>query len=141
MSRWEELLALVAPALAEADQVAAEAAPTLTQARPSAPTEAASRAAEEARPTQASFVWSDGSRYDGDVIDGELNGNGEYVWPDGSHYEGEFLNGNPHGMGIYSWPDGSQYIGEFREGNVTGNGEYLWPDGGSGEASQGETEG
>lgn len=33
-------------------------------------------------------------------------GFGVQEWPDGSRYEGEFLNGFKHGKGRYSWKNG-----------------------------------
>lgn len=34
------------------------------------------------------------------------NGPGVQEWTDGSRYEGEFLNGLKHGNGIFTWPNG-----------------------------------
>jgi hypothetical protein len=32
------------------------------------------------------------------------NGYGVYTWPDGSRYEGDWLNGVKNGRGKYYWP-------------------------------------
>ena len=41
----------------------------------------------------------DGSRYEGEFLDGEITGKGERRYPDGSVYTGEFRLGEKHGYG------------------------------------------
>lgn len=33
-------------------------------------------------------------------------GKGKYVWLDGRTYEGDFVNGKMEGYGIFKWPNG-----------------------------------
>ena len=40
----------------------------------------------------------DGGSYDGDMVDGVIEGKGRMSWPDGSFYQGEFKNG------LFPWP-------------------------------------
>ncbi len=39
-----------------------------------------------------------------------------YIWSDGSKYEGEFKDGKPNGRGTLTFPDGKKYVGGFKEG-------------------------
>ena len=43
--------------------------------------------------------------------DVKQNGKGIEVWSDGSYYLGNFLEGVKEGHGIYFWADGSKYSG------------------------------
>ena len=36
------------------------------------------------------------------------------TWPDGGIYEGEFVNGKMEGKGIRNWPNGNYYDGQFK---------------------------
>jgi len=33
-------------------------------------------------------TWPDGSRYEGDYVDGKKEGNGKFYWSDGNVFEG-----------------------------------------------------
>ena len=59
------------------------------------------------------ITLENGDRYEGEIKDSILNGQGLYTWANGDRYEGEFLNDLPHGRGIYQWVDGRAYNGEF----------------------------
>ena len=73
-------------------------------------------------------TWTDGERYEGDFVDGELT-RGVYTWADGNRYEGEWRNYEPHGRGVFTWADGGRYEGDFIDGNRTGRGVYTWANG------------
>jgi len=48
----------------------------------------------------------DGSRYDGDFVDGKFHGHGKYYFADsGKIYEGGFKDNNMSGNGVMIWPD------------------------------------
>ncbi len=47
---------------------------------------------------------------------------GVETWPDGSRYEGQYVEGRKEGHGKFTWADGSHYIGHFSDGNIHGNG-------------------
>ena len=42
---------------------------------------------------------------------GNKDGFGKYTYINGATYEGEWLNGVIQGIGIYLWPDGKEYYG------------------------------
>ena len=65
--------------------------------------------------------YTDGSRYDGEVLNGKRHGRGTYVWPDGSRYSGDWRDGKKHGRGTYTWTDGTRHVGEFRHFHGRGN--------------------
>ena len=39
------------------------------------------------------------------------HGKGRYEWPDGSYFDGEWLENNINGFGEYKWTDDRGYIG------------------------------
>ena len=47
------------------------------------------------------FTWPDGRRYEGEFLNGHLQGLGAMTWPDGSSYKGEWKNDLPHGRGVF----------------------------------------
>ncbi|MGI9465079.1 MAG: EamA family transporter [Aestuariivirgaceae bacterium] len=57
-----------------------------------------------------------------------------HTWPDGSRYEGEWLNGQAHGFGTMEWSNrtawpGDRYEGEWSDGLLDGAGTYFRADG------------
>ena len=42
------------------------------------------------------------------------------VWSDGSYYHGNFLNGVKEGDGVYFWADGSKYTGQWHSDEMSG---------------------
>ena len=56
------------------------------------------------------------------------NGEGVYGYPDGSKYEGQFLDGKPDGWGTFSYVSGDRYIGSFNNGYKHGKGTYYYAD-------------
>ena len=61
-------------------------------------------------------------RYEGELRDGKLDGQGVYTMASGILYEGEFRDGKFHGQGILTSPDGVRYEGRFWEGQPYGEG-------------------
>ena len=57
------------------------------------------------------------------------NGKGIEVWSDGSYYLGNFLEGVKEGQGIYFWADGSKYSGMWSNDEMSGFGTFGWADG------------
>lgn len=85
-------------------------------------------------------IAPDGSRYDGDMVDGLYHGKGKLSW-DGGYYQGEFKNGVFEGKGYFEniWMN---YKGEFSNGYMTGYGELKYNDSEyKGEVVNGQMEG
>ena len=74
-------------------------------------------AADQA-PATRTLVWSDGTRYVGEVIDGKRSGKGTIFWQDGTRFVGEFQNDMRNGMGTMIMPDGAVYSGMFKDNEL-----------------------
>lgn len=69
------------------------------------------------------YLWSDGSRYEGEFSKDSFAGYGVLYMPDGrTVYEGEFKNSQPHGLGTFYYTAGSRYVGEWANGVECGTG-------------------
>ncbi|TBU92170.1 C13 family peptidase [Stutzerimonas kirkiae] len=77
---------------------------------------------ESAPLTPTDVVLPDGSRYQGTLADGLLQGEGRLDYPGGSHYQGQFERGLLHGQGLLQYADGSSHQGRFEEGQANGEG-------------------
>lgn len=47
------------------------------------------------------------------------------TWPDGTKYEGEFVNGKMTGQGVKTWPNGNKYEGMWKNGLQHGAGKFY----------------
>ena len=47
------------------------------------------------------------------------------VWSDGSKYAGQFVNGKMEGKGLKTWPNGNTYQGMFKNNQQHGDGEHF----------------
>lgn len=56
-------------------------------------------------------------------------GKGTYLYKDGSTYQGTFLNARPHGTGVYYHKDGSIYSGDFYNGAKYGKAKITFQTG------------
>ena len=74
-------------------------------------------------------VLPDGAQYDGDMVNGVIEGEGRMLWPNGDHYTGSFKNGQFHGHGRLEFAGGANYQGEFTNGAITGAGTWLYANG------------
>ncbi len=77
------------------------------------------------------YVWSSGTRYEGDFVDGVQSGKGILTWGEktkwaGHRYEGDFIDGKRTGKGIYTWANGDRYEGDFIDGKRIGKGILTW---------------
>jgi hypothetical protein len=64
--------------------------------------------------------------YDGDWLDGQMNGKGLQSWKDNSNYNGEYFKGQKSGYGHFSWPDGNKYSGQYKNDLREGQGTFTW---------------
>ena len=78
---------------------------------------------------QGIMTWTDGSKYVGEFKDGLPNGKGTLTSADGKIHVGEFKNGAPHGQGTRTYLSGAKYAGEFKDGLANGKGKLISPDG------------
>ena len=68
------------------------------------------------------IIFGDGTKYEGEIHENKITGNGKYIFPSGSIYEGGLLNGLRHGTGKYSSPEGITYEGDWKNGLKDGKG-------------------
>ncbi|XP_070816972.1 ankyrin repeat and MYND domain-containing protein 1 [Chaetodon trifascialis] len=73
--------------------------------------------------------WPDGSRYEGEFVDGFKHGRGKYTWRNGEYYKGSFYKDYRHGDGLYCWPTGHTFTGKFYLNRKEGYGQQMFPDG------------
>lgn len=78
------------------------------------------------------LTLADGTRYGGQIIDGECLGVGVMVFPDQSRYEGDFERNIPHGFGVLTQPNGTKFEGMFAHGEPRGYGLVTLTDGTNG---------
>jgi hypothetical protein len=67
--------------------------------------------------------------YEGNIENGQMNGNGKLFLPKGERFEGIFVDGFYHGIGRYYYADGSYWEGLFEEGLQNGEGMMYGEDG------------
>lgn len=84
---------------------------------------------EEQRTGAGVQEWRDGSRYEGEFLNGFKHGRGKYTWGNGEYYEGSFYKDFRHGDGVYCWPSRHKFIGKFYLNRKEGYGQHWFPDG------------
>ena len=89
------------------------------------------------------ITFENGDVYEGNFEDDRFNGKGVLSYADGDIYEGEFKDGSRHGYGILRRADGDIYEGSFVGGEIEGKGKYTYTDGSveEGEFKNGELNG
>ena len=75
------------------------------------------------------YVYSSGSFYEGDMVDGEFHGKGTFHFSNGDKYVGEFAKDMFHGLGTYTYNSGCIYHGYFLHDMFHGIGTFLFEDG------------
>ena len=68
------------------------------------------------------IVFSDGTKYEGEIHSNKISGEGKYYFPSGAKYSGHLLNGLRDGFGKYFSPEGITYEGEWKGGLKEGKG-------------------
>jgi hypothetical protein len=79
-----------------------------------------------------SIQYTAGDRYEGLLVDGQLDGTGMYTWADGSRYNGMFAMGQRDGRGTFVTHESEMFFGEFvevrsRAGGDTGGSSWTQP--------------
>jgi hypothetical protein len=67
--------------------------------------------------------------YDGDWMDGHMNGGGIYKFADGMTYEGSWIKDKPGGRGVGKYSSGTIYVGEWDAGYYHGHGVCTYSSG------------
>ena len=68
--------------------------------------------------------------FEGDLINGEINGKGKIFFEDGSYYIGQWKKGLRNGKGTTYYSNGNiQYEGDWRNGKNEGKGIFYYNNG------------
>ena len=67
--------------------------------------------------------------YEGDFINGVMEGDGIIKYSDGTYYEGQFRNDKYQGKGKILFKNGGSYEGDFNNNLIHGKGKYVYPGG------------
>lgn len=76
------------------------------------------------------YIWVDGSKYEGEFYLGKICGKGKHTKPNGDTYLGFFHEGLKQGRGTSSWANGDSHVGYWWAGKINGKGKYTWANGG-----------
>ena len=76
--------------------------------------------------TKVAFTTSKKVQCSGPFSEGKLNGDCLIIYSDGSKYVGNIEKNKRKGSGRYYWPDGSSYDGEWKDDKMNGTGKYSW---------------
>ncbi|MBL7828173.1 MAG: caspase family protein [Saprospiraceae bacterium] len=66
------------------------------------------------------FAYPDGSKYEGNFVDGKFDGEGIFYFANGDVYTGHFKENYPDGAGVRVLKDKSEEAGEWRQGEFLG---------------------
>ncbi|CAD8110971.1 unnamed protein product [Paramecium sonneborni] len=66
------------------------------------------------------YEWPDGRIYDGEWVEGKMEGKGEFIWQDKRKYIGSYLKDLKSGHGVLEWPNGKNLAGTWRMGKLNG---------------------
>jgi hypothetical protein len=78
---------------------------------------------------KGTYVWVDGTKYEGGWYRDMEYGKGEKRFSNGDSYSGEWKDGCFHGQGLYKWADGTVYEGKWDNHLEHGRGRKTYPDG------------
>ncbi len=78
---------------------------------------------------QATVLYADGKRYDGEFFANRIQGHVPLQFPNGDRYEGSFVDGRRHGQGVYQFGSGGRYSGSFDHDQITGSGHVVYANG------------
>jgi hypothetical protein len=70
---------------------------------------------------QGIFAYPDGSKYEGNFVNGKFDGEGTFTFSNGDVYNGGFKENYPDGQGTRKLLDGTLEAGEWRQGEFLGN--------------------
>jgi uncharacterized protein (TIGR02145 family) len=74
-------------------------------------------------------ILDDGSIYEGELVNGIMEGKGKYLFKDGTLYVGDFKNNQLEGYGKFTYPSGKIYEGEVVRGKRQGAGLMFYKNG------------
>lgn len=79
--------------------------------------------------TTGSLTLSDGSTYDGEIINKKPDGQGAMTYSNGDKYQGQFMEGKRDGQGSYTDGDGTVFVGTWQNDELIGDATVTETDG------------
>ena len=70
-------------------------------------------------------IYLNGNIYEGQFINGKIDGTGKMVYANGDKYVGEWKDGFFSGQGLMTYVTGDSYEGQFRQGLHYNEGIYI----------------
>ena len=70
-------------------------------------------------------IYLNGNIYEGQFINGKIDGTGKMVYANGDKYVGEWKDGFFSGQGLMTYVTGDSYEGQFRQGLFYNEGIYI----------------
>lgn len=86
-------------------------------------------------PEKCVLNYTNGDKYEGEVLNGQREGYGVYYYQNGDKYEGIWSKNKKHGMGSMCYKDGNMYIGQWKNSEKHGTGVFYYK---TGEKYEGE---
>lgn len=80
---------------------------------------------------RGTITYANGDKYTGEFSNSLKNGTGIYIWVNGEEYEGAWTNDKMHGHGVYKFINGDVYDGNWANSLMDGNGTYKYANGGT----------
>ena len=68
-------------------------------------------------------------KYEGDLLNDEMDGYGKFYYLDDEKYEGQFKKSSREGIGKLIFKDGDYYIGEYKNNKRNGKGKEYYKNG------------
>lgn len=78
---------------------------------------------------KGTYLFKDGSKYNGSFLKGKAHGQGTYYHKDGTYYTGAFIQGVKHGLGKLTFISKEVYTGNFVNGIIAGKGKMTYRNG------------
>ena len=70
--------------------------------------------------SRETYAFADGTKYEGSIVKGKMQGIGTYTWANGSKYEGDWVDGKMNGIGTYTCDNGIKFTGNFENNKPVG---------------------
>ena len=81
------------------------------------------------RKQKYNFAYTNGDKYEGEILEGLREGFGTYLYQTGDKYIGYWHENEKHGTGTFYARDGNLYVGQWRNNQKDGVGTYYFKTG------------
>lgn len=95
----------------------------------SSPTNSSKCVSGDCRNGYGKYLDPVGNIYEGNWVNGKLNGKGKATQFNGDTYEGDYSDSKREGQGTYTFKTGDVYFGHFANNSINGKGKRNFPNG------------